>query len=191
MNRLTRIIAVLTALCFSGLLLSAQSKKPVFYTIGGSADFGRFQDRIELTPTIAFRILPKTYAGFGLSASYYSTENTVYKVNNNTQQATIDDDIWYWGGEFFTRYLPFESKDGFVKNCFLQTSFETLYGRGKYKDESGQYKYKTNNQTLFAGVGYKRPINDKFAIGLLLNFKLNNEKDSPYRNPIIRVSFEF
>ncbi|MCG8583035.1 MAG: hypothetical protein MI866_24165 [Bacteroidales bacterium] len=190
MNRLLKAIAAFIALCISGLLLSAQSKKPIFYSISGSVDFGRFQNRIELTPSIAIRALPKTYFGLGISASYYSSENTVYKANI-TQQSIIDDDIWYLGGELFARYLPFENKDGIVNNCFLQTSFETLYGRGKYKDESGQYQYKTNTYTLFTGIGYKQPINDKHAIGLLLNFKLNNAKDSPYRNPIIRVSFEF
>ena len=170
----------------------AQSERKTFYSLSGSADFGRFQDRLELTPSVSFLLLPKTYLGIGLSTSYYSNETSVYSNNNQKLvESKVKDVIWYWGGELFIRFHPFENQATLLRNCFLQSSFETLKGNGRYKEENGTYSYHSTHKTAFAGIGYKQPLNERISLGLLLSFKLNNEKNSIYRNPIFRLSFEF
>ena len=188
MNKLLPIIA----LFLISITVWAQSDRSVFYHINGSADFGRFQDRIELTPSVSVRIFAKTYLGVGLSTSYYSNETAIYTNKDKVlAESKVKDKIWYFGGELFARFIPFENKEGIIKNCFLQSSFETLRGKGKYKDTNETYNYNTTNNTVFAGVGYKQPLNEQLGLGLLLSFKLDDEKDSIYRNPVVRVSFEF
>lgn len=183
-------LLALFGLC--GCSLFAQKESKIFYGVSASADFGRFQDRIEVTPLMGVKILPKIYAGLGTTLSYYSTENSVYVYSGNQENKyKVDDKIWYYGGELFVRYNPLEKIKNFTKNLFLQSSYEYLHGHGKYKDKGGRYKYKTNNHTFLAGIGYKHPISEKLNLGMSLNFKLNNESDSPYRNPIVRISLEF
>ena len=179
-------------LCLFSLGLTAKSAKGFLIGATTSADFGRFQDRIEFTPNVAVRILSKTYLGLGTTIAYYSIENELYQYSNiNSTQPDIKDKIWYGGGELFLRFVPLEDKKSFARNLFMQTSFEALWGKGRYFIQQAKYKYNTANQTFFAGVGYKQPVSDKLSLGMLVNFKLNNEKDSPYRNPIIRFSLEF
>lgn len=186
-----RKLFLITLLGLYGCTLLAQKESKIFYGISASADFGRFQDRIELTPLAGIKVLPKVYAGLGTTVSFYSTENTVHVYNNNnSRKYKVDDNIWYYGGELFLRFQPFEKQKSFTKNIFLQSSYEYLQGKGKYKDQSGKYRYQTNNHTFLAGLGYKHPLSDKLNLGMSLNFKLNNESDSPYRNPIIRISLE-
>lgn len=187
-----RNLIIILILFMTGTGASAQTEKSFFYGSSASIDLGRFQDRFEITPMAGFKILPKTYLGLGVTLSYYSTESAAYQTNENIYIETeIKNKIWYKGGEVFLRFSPFENKQLFVKNLYFQTSYEALWGKGKYNDESGKYDYNTDNFTPFAGIGYKQPFSDKFSLGLMLNFKLNDESDSLYRNPVVRVSFEF
>ena len=181
-----------TVFILTGYSLLAQTNKSLFFGASASADFGRFQDRIEITPTIAFRIVPKTYIGLGTTVAFYSTNNTIYEYDNdNTTEIETKDRIWYLGGEIFLRFVPFEQKQTVIKNIFFQSSYEAIFGNGNYKDQSGNYDYKTDNYTPFVGIGYKQPLSEKISLGILLSFKLNNEADSPYRNPMIRIALEF
>ncbi|GEM_PF-3783900 len=191
MNKQMKNISILLLL-FCTSLLSAQTNKNTIFGLNASADFGRFQDRIEMTPTIAFRTIPKLYLGFGTSISYYSSTTYIYSNKNNTTvKSSVKDKTWYIGGELFVRYLPFEGKKLFINNIFLQASYEALWGNGNYKDKSGKYSYNTTNHTPFIGVGYKQRLIKRLAIGVIVNIKLNNENHSPYRNPVVKVALEF
>ncbi len=172
--------------------IDAQEERKFFYGISVSVDLGRFQDRFELTPLLGVKVFSKTYVGIGLNISYSNTENIVYtQENNKTIENLIEDQIWYLGGNCFLRFLPFENKENFIKNLYLQTSYEGLWGNGVYSDETGKYDYATDNFTPFVGLGYKQYLGGRFSLGALVSFKLNNEEDSPYRNPIVRIAFEF
>ena len=191
MNRQMKNTFILSLLlCTIGL--SAQTKKGTIFGLSASADFGRFQDRIEITPTIAFRTIPGVYVGFGSSVSFYSTIYYKYSSKNNTVvRSSLKDEIWYFGGEIFIRYFPFEKHKLFINNIFAQTSYEALWGNGNYNEKGVSYNYKTTNYTPFIGIGYKQRLTNRLAIGVILNMKLNNEKDSPYRNPVVKVAIEF
>ncbi len=187
-----RIILILLV-CIGSLNLQAQTtNRSFFWGAAVSADLGRYVDRVELIPHIGFKIVPQLYMGLGASLSFYATESYYYNPADSTgSEEIIKDKVLYLGGELFLRYVPFENSDKSVRNIFLQTSYEVLYGNGTYTEQTGDYKYNTLNYTPFIGIGYKQPLSDRFSLGLLMSFKLNNEADSPYRNPIIRIAFEF
>lgn len=176
----------------AGLPLFAQAEKTQFYGTTASADFGRFQDRIEISPMAGIKVLPKIYAGLGITLAYFSIESVVLNKNNDSwSESKTKDQIGYSGGQLFIRHVPFEQKEGLLKSLYLQVAYEALWGNGTYSDASGKYQYSLDNFTPFAGIGYKQALWNRFSIGALLCFKLNDEKDSPYQNPIFRISFEF
>lgn len=170
----------------------ARQERTLFYGATTSLDFGRFQDHVEMTPLMGIKILPRIYAGIGATLAYYSKENAIYQDQTESYSSTeIKDKVWYKGGEVFLRFVPFDQKEIFLKNIYIQTSYEALWGKGEYYDSSGTYKYNTDNFTPFVGMGYKQPLLDQFSLGIMLAFKLNKEADSPYRNSIVRITFEF
>lgn len=186
-------VIFITCICILTLGNAQEKNKFVF---GGtvSADIGRFNDRFEVTPTIHIKAFPKIYVGVGATIAHYKQESIGYLLDNQTFEVTeydITSKTTYYGGNLFARYFPFENKKGFYNNFYLQSELEFLKGAGKYRDITGNYKFKTNNRTLFTGIGYKHLIGNKFALSASILLKLNNESDSPYRNPIIRIGFEF
>ncbi len=183
-------LITLIVLASNGLM--AQSNKAITFGASASVDFGRFQDRIEITPNVAVRIAPKIYLGLGPTVSFYSTQNSVFKNKANiNEKLEVKDKIWYLGGEMFLQFVPFEHKESFINNVFLQTSFEALFGNGVYRDQSGKYDYNINNYTPLVGIGYEHSLIEGLTLAMSLNFKLNNEHDSPYRNPITRIAIKF
>lgn len=182
-------------MCFCVIsALNGQEKNK--FILGGtvSADIGRFNDRFEVTPTVQTKVLPKIYLGIGATFAYYKQVSIGYLLDNQAFEVTeydITTKTTYYGGNLFVRYFPFENKKKFYSNLYLQSELEFLKGNGKYQDITGNYKFKTDNKTIFTGIGYKHLIGNKFALSTSLMFKLNNENDSPYRNPLFRIGFEF
>jgi len=175
-------------------LLPAQESKKV--SIGGtlSVDFGRHYDRFEFTPTISKKILPKLYIGAGPSLSYYSQTAYIYQYNKETNTSVelkAKSNMRYLGGTLYTRFYPRETAENFTQNVFLQTRYEYLRGKGTYRNSDVKFNHTTNNNTFFTGLGYKHALGKKSKIYFLLSFKLNEEKYSPYKNPIIQIGFDF
>lgn len=175
-------------------ILFAQNQKDI--SIGGtvSADFGRYSDRFEFTPNISRQILQKVYWGAGPSISYYSQEAYRYKYKENDEsfdESKSRINTWYVGVSVFFRYYPFEKSKKITQNVYLQSSYEYLRGKSTYRDEDGKYKHTARSNTFFSGVGYKHALNEKVNVYCLLSFKLNNEKYSPYKNPIVQIGFDF
>jgi hypothetical protein len=180
---LSLICCLLSTICYS------QKSSSFFYGASASANFGRLQDRIEITPIAGYKILPKTFIGIGATLSYFSNKNIVYK--DRKRKTTSTDKIWYKGGEVFLRFFPFDKNKNHIKNFYLQAHHEALWGNGKYIIQEKSYNYRTDNFTSFIGLGYKHPLVDRFSLGMMLAFKLNKEADSPYKNQLLRISFEF
>lgn len=179
-------------LSFMSSHIHAQKKATLFAGATASAYFGQLQDRVEISPLVGWRVLPKTYLGISATFSYYSTNSIILeKQPNTTTQQSIKNQLWYTGGSFFVRYIPFQQKTTALSNVYLQSSYEALWGVGKHTNNKGQFEYQTMNYTPLVGIGFKQSIIKNFSLGALLSFKLNNEQHSPYRNPIVRISFEF
>lgn len=177
---------------FTSIHIHAQKNAILFAGATASAYFGQLQDRVEISPLVGFRVLPKTYLGASATFSYYSTSSIVLeKQQNTTDQQSVQNKLWYTGGAIFARYIPFQQKNNALGNVYLQASYEALWGVGKHTNNKNEFEYQTMNYTPFVGIGFKQSIIKNFSLGALLSFKLNNELHSPYRNPIIRISFEF
>ena len=69
MKKLTLLILILCA-------FHAYSQDNI--TVGGtfSVDLGRFNDRIEVMPSVALRTFSNTYLGIGITYAYYHQPNT-------------------------------------------------------------------------------------------------------------------
>lgn len=186
-----KIILVLFILCST--LIFAQEKNELVFGGTISADLGRFNDRIEVIPSIHKKILKKTYLGIGLTIANYKQEsNSVFYIDEQYYETKNKTSTFYYGGSMFLRYYAFENKQkSILKNLFLQTEIEHLKGKGTYKDSFGKTEFKTTNTTLFSGIGFKHLMGNKIALTSSLLFKLNSEEDSPYKNPIFRIGIEF
>ena len=174
-------------------MVYAQEKDRFIFGGTVSADIGRFNDRIEMTLITYKKIIPKWYIGMGATLSNYNQESIVYVADAQNLELTeysSKTKTTYYGASLFVRYFPFEKKAIFLKNIYMHSEFEYLKGDGDYKDDTGTYAFKTDNRTLFSGIGYKQFIGKTIALTANLLFRLNNESDSPYRNPIIRIGFE-
>jgi hypothetical protein len=180
------ILLLLFFLLGSLLFSNAQEKKNL--TFGGniSLDLGRFNDLIEVNPTVSFKSLPKIYIGFGLNY-YYNKQETISEEKELNSQEKSN----YYGASTFIRYYAFEKNKSVIKNLYLHSEFEYLNGRIKYSDSNGNYNYKNSSNNVLSGIGFKFLLGNKFAINSNLLFKLNNPKGSPYRNPVFRLGFEF
>jgi len=185
-------VLLITVFSLFRLNLLAQSNKNLLFGTTASFDFGGNQESVEINPALGVQVLPGTYIALGPTISFYSTNNTAYHYESNiTIKSEIEDKILYWGEKLVLQYSPFEHKPSPIKYVFVQSSYQTLRGNGIYIDKSGQYKYSIDNYTPFAGIGYKLNFWDLLNLDILLNIKLNNEADSPYHNPIVRIGIEF
>lgn len=186
---------VFISMCFCMVtMLDAQEKSKLVFGGTVSVDIGRFNDRFELTPTLHTKVFQKFYFGIGVTMAHYKQESIGYLMDHQdlaVETYNISTKTTYYGMNLFTRYFPFESKKGAYKNLYLQSEFEFLKGTGKYLDPTGSYKFNTNNRTIFTGIGYKHQIGNKFALNASILIKMNHESNSPYKNPIIRIGFEF
>ncbi len=177
-----------------GSLISPSAAQNSDWLFGGTAtvDFGTFQDRVMLSPYLGKQIFPKCYFGGNATLAYLTNETVYFQTTDNvTTEVSLKDQIWYYGGGLFIQYLPFEQKEYFIRHFFLQSRYEYLWGRGTYREEARKYNYQTDNQTIFLDIGYKQSLSARLKLHLLLSFKLNQESDSPYRNPMIRFGVEF
>ena len=175
-------------------ILSAQEKNKFIFGGTISGDFGRFNDRIEITPSVHTKIIPKLYFGIGATLAYFKQESTNYAIDNQNMEVrvyNITSKTFYYGVNTFSRFYPFEDKKEVHKNIYMQAEFEYLRGDGTYKNDLGKDKFSTNYNTVFAGIGYKHLLGKKMSLTTSIFFKLNNKANSPYRNPIIRIGFEF
>ena len=187
-----RTVIILLYFC---LISSAHTQKKDRFIFGGtvSTDIGRFNDRIEMTLIAYKKAIPKCYVGMGATLSNYNQESITYVTDAQSLEFTeysSKTKTTYYGASLFVRYFPFEKKEIFLKNIYAHSEFEYLKGDGKYNDNTGTYAFKTDNRTLFCGIGYKQLIGKTMALTANVLFKLNNEPNSPYRNPIIRIGFE-
>ena len=186
-----KVIILIGILCCSANVFSQTDNKFIF---GGafSADFGRFNDRLEVMPTVYKRLVPHLYVGVGVSISYYQFRSTsVYYDNDEATEFTSKTKTTYLGLNMLSQYYLFEKKNSFIGNAFLHAEIEFLKGKGNYKDDFVKQGFTTNNTSVFTGIGYKHKLKDKLSIKTSLLFKLNEEADSPYRNPVFRIGIEF
>lgn len=131
------------------------------------AQFGS-QTLVEIAPLIGYKINDRLNAGVSLKYIYY-------KINYNNIRYSTN----IYGGGPFARFFVLE-------NLFIHTEYELL--SLEVQDLYGKL-YRKNIASVFAGGGYRQMIGDNAALDLLLLYNLNDNRHSPYENPIIRIGF--
>ena len=185
---------VIISLCFVCINWIALAQKENNLIFGGSfsADFGRFNNRLEVMPTLFKKVVPKLYLGIGTSFSFYqfTTENS-YVDNDELIVYDTTTRSTFIGLNFLAQYYPFENKTNFMSNIYIHTELEFLWGKNRYEDDFFRENFSSRNTTVFTGIGYKYRINKKLHMKTSMLFKLNQEEDSPYRTQTLRIGIEF
>jgi len=141
---------------------------------GGSLglQFGS-QTYVELAPIIGYSITERLAAGLGIKYIYYHFKDEYYNYNYSTN---------IYGGGPFLRYFVLEG-------LFLHTEVEVL---NMEVPDPYYIKYTRENITsVFVGGGYRQMMGARSALDLLLLFNVNENRNSPYVNPILRIGFGF
>jgi hypothetical protein len=140
---------------------------------------------IELTPLVGYRITPRWSAGVGYKYEYYkSSGGTIGPYTIPSYSTSI------YGGDIFTNFV-------FLKN--FPTEGLSLMGQAEYESLSLERKYFENPDAtgrfiinnFLVGGGIRQRIGRRSSINMLLLWNLNETKNSPYSNPIIKFNFIF
>ena len=131
------------------------------------------QTLVDINPLVGYKLTEKLSVGFSLTYIYYHVTDPYYPIDYSTN---------IYGGSIFTRYY-------FLENIFAHVEGEVLnlevpnYFLNRFVRE--------NIFGFYVGGGYRQPLGDRSSMNILLLYNLNEDRYSPYQNPIIRVGFGF
>lgn len=179
MPRKTNILLVI-CFTFISLYSSAQllqdapppSKTPWQQRIFTGGNFGlQFgtQTIVQISPLLGYRITEKLSAG--VTANYLYFKNNYYNYSTHI-----------YGGGVFSRLFVYE-------NLFLHSEYEVLSLEVPRFYSTGYER--TNVTSVLIGGGYRERIGERSGIDLLLLYNINQSRNSPYQNPILRLGFIF
>lgn len=134
---------------------------------GFGAQFGDIT-LVELSPTVGYLVTENFLAGIGGRYIYFEE-----KYFANTFRTNI------YGANLFSQYFIFQ-------DFIAHVEFERLNIEDFYTTER-----RTNINSFFVGGGYRSMLGEQSFASILLLFNLNDQPNSPYTNPIIRVGFGF
>ncbi len=127
---------------------------------------------IELLPEVSYRFHPKFYIGIGGHFSYLKNFSYDY-------QAAV------YGGKAFARFYVYN-------NLFLQGEFELL--NVKEFDFDSLLRYTGRRifvSGVLGGIGYRQKLGERSAVLFTLMYNFAITRQTPYLNPVFRVSLEF
>ena len=129
------------------------------------------QTYIEIAPLIGYKVTEKLSTGVGLKYIYYRFKDDYSKYTSNI-----------YGGGPFVRYNIYEG-------LFLHAEYELL--NLEVPDVYYTRYVRKNISSVFLGGGYRQMIGERSSLDFLLLYNINDTKDSPYINPIVRIGFGF
>ncbi len=153
---------------------------------------------IEVSPTLGYHLTPTLIPG--VSFTYQFSRFPDFYINTETNER-YDLRINITGGRIFTRYLFSNWFDGLLGGLFAQAEFEylsymrefTLDASGKYVDRYG-FPYSRGSETVrvpgfLIGGGLMQPVGENVFTNILVLYNINETRDTPYSNPVIRIGF--
>ncbi len=165
-----------------------QRKRPVRKKLffGGymSLRFGTVTD-IELAPIVGYQLTPRFSVASGVKYQYYSDRYYNY-------------DTHIYGFKVFSRFNVIQDLNriipaGISMSIFIHAEYEGLSLESRYFDYSnqfpGQERFWLN--TILVGGGIRQPIGPKAGIYFSILWNLNDNVNSIYSNPIMRIGFSF
>ncbi len=179
MKHLFKLFLFLVVFSISSLNLSAQSLKD--QTFGERLYFGgnfglQFGDQtvVDVNPLVGYRITEQLSVGVSATYIYYKFKDpyNIYPSYSTN----------IYGGSIFTRYY-------FLENIFAHVEGEVL--SLEVPDYIRQRYVRQSVFGFYVGGGYRQPLGDRSSLNILLLYNLNEDRNSPYQNPIIRIGFGF
>jgi hypothetical protein len=133
------------------------------------------QTIVDVNPLVGYRLTERLSVGFTVTYIYYHFKDPFSNFNYSS-------DIY--GGSIFTRYFILE-------NIFAHVEAEVLNLEvPKYLFNNYEF-VRDNVFGFYVGGGYRQALGDRSSINILLLYNLNENRNSPYQNPIIRIGFGF
>ena len=172
------LIVILAFTLFSETSAQAPPMKEDFWDkvyFGGNfgLQFGN-QTLVDINPLMGYRLTEKL--SVGVTATYI-----YYKVTDPYNfYPTYSTNIY--GGSLFTRYFLLE-------NIFAHVEREVLN-----LEVPNHFLHRYERQNVFGfyvGGGFRQEIGDRSSLNIMLLYNLNQDRNSPYQNPIIRIGFGF
>lgn len=176
------IILITTPLFIRAQNSSSFNKKSKFpdsdrFFSGG--DFGLlFGDvtLIEISPLLGYKFTDQLWGGVGGTYQYYKNSNYIPSFKSSV-----------YGGRLFSRYYI-----GLIDNLFLHGEYEVLNYDAIFVDPFGYYyQNRITAHNILVGGGYSQPISDRSSIDLMILYNINENSQSLYSNPVVRVGFNF
>ena len=128
---------------------------------------------IDIAMSVGFLVTDRFIVGAGGSFDYFQA-TTIYNTSIQT---------FFYGPKVYARYHV-------IENAFAHIEYESLCLESKYfdlKDEYDTERFWIHN--LYVGGGYSQKINKKSMFNLIILFNLNDQINSPYANPVIRLGY--
>jgi hypothetical protein len=131
---------------------------------------------IDISPLGGYKVTDNFAAGLGLTYIYY-----------NDKRFADDFSTAVYGGRVFGQLkLPM------VENLFAHAEYELLnYDLMVYDPYGYLDKIRVTANNVLLGAGYRQPIGENASIDLLLLYNLNENENSLYSNPILRMGVSF
>jgi hypothetical protein len=132
------------------------------------------QTLIDINPLMGYRLTDKLSVGASITYIYYKVTDPYHL------SPSYSTDIY--GGSIFTRYFLFENLFAHVEGELLNLEVPNLF-LNRY--------VRTDVFGFYVGGGYRQAMGERSSLNILLLYNLNEDRNSPYQNPIIRVGFGF
>ena len=134
---------------------------------GFGAQFGSVT-AVEISPTFGYLLTENLLAGVGARYMYFEEKILTYTFSTNI-----------YGGSVFTQYF-------FLEDYLAHVEYEVLNLEDFSEPES-----RININSFFIGGGYRSMLGESSFATILLLYNLNDDINSPYTNPIIRIGLGF
>lgn len=155
---------------------------------------------LELTPLIGYKVNESLIPGAGFTYLYSNYRDYYLNLDNgkfSDRKANI------YGPRVFVRYYLKNLLGNYLDQMFLQTEYEyLLYTRNYKSDPGGNYvdifgipyslgKERVNVPGFLVGGGFNQYFGGKAYGNVLILYNLNETRNTPYSNPIIRIGFGY
>jgi hypothetical protein len=186
MNKRFLILLLIIALAINGFAQFEQDKPSfkdrLFYGGGFGLTFGSVT-HIDVSPLVGYRITDRFSAGIGLSYQYY--KYSAYNIKTSI-----------YGGKVFASFTIVKDLGNIIPlgnnmgGLMLHAEAEALNLEKRVFYLSSD----TDRVWVFsplAGVGYSLPIGNRSFLNIYLLYNFNEGQNSPYDNPVFRISLQF
>jgi len=123
---------------------------------------------VEVSPTVGYLLTDNFLVGVGGRYIYFE---------DNTLNQDFSTNIY--GGSVFSQYF-------FLENFIAHTEYELLSLETAFEEDS-----RVNVGSFFLGGGYRSSLGGNSYASILLLYNLNDDINSPYTNPLVRINFGF